>query len=129
MPVMAAQMTPDTTPEPWIPDDTFRHRLGTIRVALGGLNIKEAAQLCGISPENWRRWEDGKSPRNLESVCDQISRATGLDYQWLIAGGPLRTGSFASRLTCLDDVIGQGTLLDTDLEPLDFYSRPILASV
>src|SRR5688572_8184333 len=98
---MAAPMAAQA-PEPWIPEDSFRNRLGTLRVALGGLNIKEAATLCGISPENWRRWEDGKSPRNLEAICEQIHLATGIDYRWLIGGGPLRSGSFASLLSALD---------------------------
>lgn len=125
---MAAPMAA-TASEPWIPEDTFRNRLGLVRVALGGLNIKEAATLCGINPESWRRWEDGKSPRNLESVCEQIHLATGLDYHWLIGGGPLRTGSFSPTLRGLDILTGQGTLLDTDLSPLEFFSRPELASV
>lgn len=125
---MAAPMAA-TAVEPWIPEDTFRNRLGLVRVALGGLNIKEAATLCGINPESWRRWEDGKSPRNLEAICEQIHLATGLDYHWLIGGGPLKTGSFSPLLSALDICTGQGSLLDPDLEPLDFFSRPVLASV
>ena len=125
---MAAPMTAPAT-EPWIPEDTFRHRLGLIRVALGGLNIKEAATLCGINPESWRRWEDGKSPRNLETICEQIHLATGLDYHWLIGGGPLRTGSFSSLLRGLDSPPGQGSFLDDDGELLDPWCRAELAAV
>lgn len=123
---MAAQAAAELD---WIPEDSFRVRLGVVRVALGGLNIKEAATLCGINPETWRRWEDGNSPRDLEGVCAQIHRATGIDYRWLIGGGPLRTGSFSSLLTMLDVPTGQGTLLDPELEPYDFYARAELAAV
>jgi hypothetical protein len=133
---MAAHMTQQTTAaaaevaEPWIPEDTFRNRLGLVRVALGGLNIKEAAELCGLNPENWRRWEDGAgSPRDLEGVCRKIADATGLDYRWLIAGGGLRTGSLASGLEALPEPTGQGSLFAEDDEPEDFWSRPFLTSV
>lgn len=123
---MAAQAAAELD---WIPEDSFRNRLGLVRVALGGLNIKQAAELCGINPETWRRWEDGKSPRDLETVCAQIHRATAIDYRWLIGGGPLRTGSFSSVLQALDGVPGQTTFLDDDGEPLDFYRRADLALV
>lgn len=123
---MAAQAAAELD---WIPEDSFRVRLGIVRVALGGLNIKEAAETCGINPETWRRWEDGKSPRDLESVCSQIHRSTGIEYRWLIGGGPLKTGSFSSLLLALDVPTGQGSLLDADLEPHDFYSRADLALV
>lgn len=116
------------TPEPWIPEDSFRARLGVLRVVLGGLNIKQAAMLCGISPENWRRWEAGSGPRNLEEVARTISKATGVDYRWLIGGGPLRDQN-RKFLTSLPAIIGQGSLLDDDLVPVEFYSRPFLAAV
>ena len=126
---MAAHMT-GVAAEPWIPEDTFRNRLGIVRVALGGLNIKEAAELCSLNAENWRRWEDGLgSPRNLEAVCRQISDATGIDFRWLIAGGPLTIGSFSSELMSLPVVTGQGALLNPDLSVVDFYSRPFLSLV
>lgn len=115
-------------PEPWVPDDSFQNRLGLIRVALGGLNIKEAATLCAISPESWRRWEDGTPPRNLPEVCRKIHRATGLDYRWLMVGGPLEVQNL-KFLFALDEPCGQGQLLDGELMPLDFYSRPALVGV
>lgn len=123
---MAAPMTTDQDPVPesWIPEDTFRHRLGLIRVALGGLNIKEAAELCDLNPENWRRWEDGAgSPRDLEGVCQKIHDHTGLDYRWLIGGGPLRTGSFATWLEALPEPTGQLSLDDL------LVDRPFLTAV
>lgn len=127
---MTAEATATIAPvvEPWIPEDNFRNRLGLVRVALGGLNIKEAAELCGLSAENWRRWEDGGSPRDLEGVCWQIHERTGLDYRWLIAGGTLsatRTGSFSSLLL-LPEVEGQ-TTLDDLLDAMG--KRPELSSV
>lgn len=132
---MAAHMTAQTTDtgdqpgESWIPEDTFRNRLGLVRVALGGLNMKQAAEMCGLNPENWRRWEDGAgSPRDLEGVCRSIADATGIDYRWLIGGGPLRTGSFSPELVPLADPIQQLTLLE-EMEPVDFYRRAELCSV
>lgn len=118
--------------EPWVPADTFAARLAVVRVAMGGLNIKEAATLCQINPESWRRWEDGAFPRNLEDVCWQIHDATRIDFHWLIGGGPLgglRTGSFSSDLVALPEPTGQGQLLDDELWPYEFYAKPALASV
>lgn len=56
---------------------------------MGGLNIKRAATLCGINPESWRRYEAGGNVHDLPDVCRRISKATGYDYRWLIAGGEL----------------------------------------
>lgn len=124
--------TPAPAGDPWVPEDNFRNRLGLVRVALGGLNIKQAAELCGLSPENWRRWEDGGSPRDLEAICWQIHEATGLDYRWLIGGGPLRatrTGSFTPDLVALPDPTDLPTLFDENLDPYDFHPTAQLTSV
>ncbi len=61
-------------------------------------------------------------------VCNEAGaphgRGVSAEFMW-----GLRTGSFSSLLLALDSPIGQGTLLDTDLEPFDFYSRADLTPV
>lgn len=91
----------------WIPEDTFGARLALVRQQLGGWNVKRAAAHCGIEPENWRRWEAGRLPRDVSTVARQIARATGVDYRWLMLGGPLRCSSFHL-------VPGQGILFSPD---------------
>lgn len=78
----------------WVPADDFAARLALVRQALGGWNVKRAADLCGIDDQSWRNWEAGKGkPRDYEAVCGKIAAATGVDRRWLQAGGPLRAAS------------------------------------
>lgn len=81
---------------PRIPEDTFAVRLAIVRAALGGLNIRAAAEYCTLSPENWRRWEKGQQPHDQSAVARQIAQATGFDYVWIMAGGPLLTGRYTA---------------------------------
>lgn len=94
-----AQVIHDDTPPipaPWVPLDTFGARLAVLRQHLGGWNVKRAADACGLDDQKWRNWEAGKSkPRDLEGVARQIADATGVDYVWLMAGGPLRSRCFS----------------------------------
>lgn len=76
----------------WVPKDSFGVRLAMIRVELGGLNVKKAAEMCGLNDQSWRNWEAGSgSPRDYETVTAQIAAATGCDLHWLRAGGDLRS--------------------------------------
>jgi len=78
-----------------IPVDTFGVRLAIVRVAaLNGANVAEAARICDLNDESWRRWESGSHPRNYEQVCREIADAAGVDLAWLMMGGGLRTGSY-----------------------------------
>ena len=78
--------------EPWIPEDNFGARLAVIRTALR-LNVKQAAaQVPGVSDENWRQWERGRSPRDMDVQARRIAEALNVDYVWLLTG--VRTGSF-----------------------------------
>lgn len=72
-----------------IPSDTFSLRLSIARHHAGRLSIEQAAKLCGINPENWRRWEDGARPRDRIEVSQAISEALRMDLDWLMFGGPL----------------------------------------
>lgn len=74
----------------WIPTDTFGVRLAAVRAARG-LNVKQAAEACGLSDESWRQWEHGTNPRALDNVARKIEEALGVDRSWLLAGGPLAT--------------------------------------
>lgn len=71
--------------EPWIPQDTFGARLALVRQRMHW-NIAEAATACGLGDENWRQWERGRSPRNLQDVAEAIAARTGCDLTWLMMG-------------------------------------------
>lgn len=82
---------------PQVPIDSFAVRLAIIRAALGGLNISAAAAQCGLDDENWRRWEKGQLPRDQGAVARKVAAATGFDYVWIMAGGPLRPEGVTAR--------------------------------
>lgn len=90
--------------EPWIPRDTFGARLALVRQHMGW-NTAQAAAACGLGDVNWRKWEHGRSPRNVHEVARQIADRTGCDYSWLMLGS---SGGLALRglpkpdLTVLD---------------------------
>lgn len=117
-----------TGPEPMIPEDTFAVRLVIIRSTLG-LTQKEAAQRCGLDDGSWSNWENGAKPRGMDRVVEAICSNLSVDRDWLMWGGPLKTGSFSPALTCLPVSTGQGVLLDGDLNPLDHFRRAELAVV
>jgi transcriptional regulator with XRE-family HTH domain len=114
--------------EPFIPTDTFALRLIAIRKELG-LTQAEAALRCGFDDGSWSNWENGTRPRGMDVVVEKISSSLGVDRDWLMWGGGLRTGSFSSVLFGLDAVPGQTTFLDDDLNPLPIYERAELALV
>lgn len=72
----------------WVPADTFGARLALIRQRLG-LNVTEAAKLCGLPQASWHTWENGVEPRKLFDVARKISEATRVRYDWLLLGGQL----------------------------------------
>ena len=66
--------------------ETFGARLALIRWDRG-LNMKEAATVCGIAPATWRSWElDGMQPRDYLAMCRLIADRLGVDLQWLVFG-------------------------------------------
>jgi transcriptional regulator with XRE-family HTH domain len=78
----------------WVPTDTFAGRLILVRKELG-LGQEEAAQRCDLKPSTWATWELGRSPRNLVQVVRTIHERLGVDRDWLMWGGPLRSRCFA----------------------------------
>lgn len=81
-----------STAKGWMPDDsTFGARLALVRQRMGWGNVREAAVQCGVPAESWRTWErDGVEPRRIVEIAGLISRRTGCDYGWLLAGPRLR---------------------------------------
>jgi hypothetical protein len=75
----------------WIADDSsFGARLALIRQRMSWGNVKEAAEACGLPAESWRRWEHGTTvPRDVVEVAQVISKRTGCDFGWLLAGSRL----------------------------------------
>jgi hypothetical protein len=81
----------DTLEDQAIPLDTFGARLAIIRQYMGGWNVTRAAEACGIDHQSWRTWESGqRRPRDYPVTCQTISERLGIDYIWLMVGGPLR---------------------------------------
>jgi DNA-binding XRE family transcriptional regulator len=78
-------MTTATEPPYWVPEMTFPARLVLVRNRMGW-NVKEAALACGLPPQNWRNWEEGKRPHDFLKVCQQISAHTNADLDWLVWG-------------------------------------------
>lgn len=126
---MAAYEAVTSEPEePFIPEDTFGLRLIALRTHLK-LTQAEIAQRCGLDDGSWSNWERGARPRGMDEIVRKISDALGVDRDWLMWGGALRTGSFSPVLVPLGDHSGQGQLLADDLSPLDFFGRADLALV
>jgi hypothetical protein len=107
-----------------VPKDTFGARLAIVRQALGGWNVKKAAELCGLDDQTWRNWEAGKNPpRDMEGVCRSIAKATGFSYEWLMVGGSLSASGYKSAI--LEALEGS-----SDEMQLEFsYFRPSLSVV
>jgi transcriptional regulator with XRE-family HTH domain len=83
-----------------VPADTFGARLALVRQASGGLNVKAAADRCGLSDQAWRNWEAERvHPRDFPQVCRQIADTFGFDLNWLAFGGPLASSSTKWYLT------------------------------
>lgn len=120
---MAAAM--ESTPQPIDPRVAVAEE---ILALMGRTRTRQntLARAIGISQPSLSKRLSGQHPFDLDELTS-IAAYFGVEISDLLAG--LRTGSFATSLTCLDIPIGQGSLLDTDLSPLDFYSRPELTSV
>jgi transcriptional regulator with XRE-family HTH domain len=71
------------------PADTFAARLVLTRHHAGRLSIEQAAKACGLNAGTWHHWENGKIPRNQLDVAQAISDGLGMDFHWLLLGGPL----------------------------------------
>lgn len=76
-------------PQADIPADTFAARLVLSRHHAGQLSIEKAAARCGINAGNWAHWERGRRPLDKVDVARAISDGLGIDFDWLLFGGPL----------------------------------------
>jgi transcriptional regulator with XRE-family HTH domain len=77
----------------WVPDDeTLAARLAMIRHQKKWGGAARAGEVCGVSAETWRSWENGtnKNPRNFEAIVAKIARKSGCDVGWLYGGNRLK---------------------------------------
>ena len=74
-----------TSPEPWVPPDTFAHRLRVLRAELD-LTVEQIARECDLKPATWSTWENGRMPHNITDVVQKINAGTGVDRDWLMWG-------------------------------------------
>lgn len=81
--------TPDDGQQGAIPADTLANRLLLARTHAGYLTVKEAAERCGLNYGSWSNWERGARPRDLLDVVRAVADGLGMDYNWLLFGGPL----------------------------------------
>ena len=126
---MAAYEAVTSEPEePFIPEDTFGLRLIALRTHLK-LTQAEIAARCDLDDGSWSNWERGAKPRGMDEIVRKISDALGVDRDWLMWGGSLRTGSFSPELVVLAEPAGQGSLLDENGFPLDHWARADLELV
>jgi transcriptional regulator with XRE-family HTH domain len=78
---------PDTS-GPWVPVDSFGARLALVRQSMKW-NVSQAAKACGVPAASWTTWERGARCRDVYEVARRVADATGVDYAWLMVGGPL----------------------------------------
>lgn len=53
------------------------------------MSIEEAAAATGVTKSSWANWEAGRRPHQLVEVCEAISVALDVEFNWLLLGGPL----------------------------------------
>lgn len=88
-------MTTETS-HGWVPEDTLAHRLVLVRRQLG-ITQRVAAERCGLTFGEWQGIEDGRQVRSLDVKVAAISKALGVDRDWLIWGGPLAQAVVPAR--------------------------------
>lgn len=72
-----------------VPVDSFEARLMLARLHAGRLSIRQAAERCGYKHESWSGWERGRQPYDKLEVARAVADNLGVDYDWLLHGGPL----------------------------------------
>jgi transcriptional regulator with XRE-family HTH domain len=85
-------MTVQTDDGGWIPQDTLALRLILVRRVLG-LSQRAAAAQCDLTFGEWQSMEAGSAARGVAEKVTKISAATGVDRDWLMWGGPLRSAA------------------------------------
>jgi transcriptional regulator with XRE-family HTH domain len=70
------------------PADTFGNRL-VLAIRLTGLTIKEFAEQAALDDASVSNWTRGMRPRDAVAVCQAISDAHDIEFDWLLLGGPL----------------------------------------
>lgn len=103
-----------------LPIDTFGARLAVVRTAMGGWNVKKAAEYFEIDPGSWANWEKGKKCQTVEKVARAIEKKSGIKAEWVAVGGPLSRSTWSATLVTNPPFV-QGELF--------FGSRPDLGVV
>lgn len=70
------------------PSDSFGNRL-VLAIRLTGLTIREFAEQAGLDDASVSNWTRGMRPRDAVAVCQAISDAHDIEFDWLLLGGPL----------------------------------------
>lgn len=74
-----------TSPGPWVPPDTFAHRLVALRRELG-MKVEEISRECDINAKTWSTWENGRLPHAMHEAVAKIAAGTGVSAEWLMWG-------------------------------------------
>lgn len=106
---------PMQDPNPWVPEDTFGARIALVRQHRHW-NMTQAAEACGVSPENWRNWEAGRQPRDLYDAVKKISAGAGCDPRWLLGGGTLGIPCFPTLALVSGGGADDGRQMELDFD-------------
>lgn len=136
-----ADIAPDMEPVPWT-DEEWTANVEQVFNVLGvtrGMKRPQIADAMGMARSTFYDKLDkgsftAKELRRAAQVLDVpvVVFYEPVDFLFTILGGgtaSMRTGSFASDLEALPEPTGQGSLLDDDGEPVDWFGRPFLTSV
>ena len=74
----------------WVPSDTLAARVTVLRSQLG-MSRRQFAAHTGLTENQLQGIEEGRSPQKLPQKIQMICKATGVDRDWLMWGGPLKT--------------------------------------
>ena len=83
-----AQKHAQKLPDGWRPVDSIATRVKLVRDRLG-VSQREFALLTGLTYGEVQSLENGAAARHEVDKVAKIAKATGVDREWLLWGGPL----------------------------------------
>lgn len=76
-------------PDGWRPPDTLANRLALVHHCLG-LSSRKVQERTGINRSTWQAWLAGThQPPHVGAMMRVVADEFGVDYGWLVGGGPL----------------------------------------